>query len=52
MLNNKNRPSYLPVEIATQKRTLPSNNSGSCVDHSEKMLSTNCQLIFNQIKVK
>ena len=51
-LNNKNWPSYLPVEIATQKRTLRSNNSGSCIDRSEKMPSTNCQLIFDQMKVK
>ena len=35
-LNDKNWPSYLPVEIVTQKRTLRSNNSGPCVDHGEK----------------
>ena len=35
-LNDKNWPSYLPVEIVTQERTLHSNNSGPCVDHSEK----------------
>ena len=51
-LNKKNTPSYLPVEIATKERTMRSNNSGSCVDHSKKMLSTNCRLIFDQMKVK
>ena len=35
-LNDKNWPSYLPVEIVTQKRTLHSNNSGPCVDHGGK----------------
>ena len=58
-LNDKNWPSYLPVEIVTQKRTLHSNNSGPCVDHGGKhfkiklkTLATNCQLIFDEIKVK
>ena len=35
-LNDKNWPSYLPVEIVTQKGTLRSNNSGPCVDQGEK----------------
>ena len=35
-LNDKNWPSYLPVEILTQERTLRSNNFGPCVDHGEK----------------
>ena len=35
-LNDKNWPFYLPVELATQKRTLRLNNSGPCVDHGEK----------------
>ena len=51
-MKNKNRPSNLPVEIATQKRTPHSKNSGSCFDHSEKILSTNCQIVFDQMKVK
>ena len=34
-LNDKNWPSYLPVEIVTQKRTLRSNNSGPYVDQNE-----------------
>ena len=35
-LNDQSWPSYLPLEILTQKRTLPSNNSGPCVDHDDK----------------
>ena len=35
-LNNKNWPSYLPVEIVTKKRTLRLKNSGPCADHGEK----------------
>ena len=35
-LNDKNWPSYLPVQIVTQKRTLRSSNSEPCVDHGEK----------------
>ena len=35
-LNDKDWPSYPPVEIVTQKRTLRSNNSGPYVDHGEK----------------
>ena len=35
-LNDKNWPSYLPVEIVTQKKTLRSNNSEPCIDHGEK----------------
>ena len=35
-LNDKNWPSYLPLEIVTLKRTLRSNNSGPCVDPVEK----------------
>ena len=34
-LNDKNWPSYLPVDIVTQKRTPRSNNSGPYVDQSE-----------------
>ena len=47
-LYDKNWPSYLPVEILTQKKN-------STFEHFKiklKMLSTNCQLIFDQIKVK
>ena len=59
-LNDKNWPSYLPEEIVTQKRTLYSNKSGPYVDHGEKhkfqitvkTLSTNYQLILDQMKVK
>ena len=59
-LNDKNWPSYLPEEIVTQKRTLRSNKSGPYVDHGEKhkfqikvkMLSTNYQLMLDQMKVK
>ena len=61
-LNDKDLPSYLPNEIVTQKRTLHSNNSR--LDHvlitvknlhfkiKLKTLSTDCQLLFNQMKVK
>ena len=35
-LSDKNWPSYLPVEIVTQRRNLRWNNSGPCIDHGEK----------------
>ena len=38
-LNDKNWPSYLLVEIVTQKGTMRSNNSGPCIDHGGKHTS-------------
>ena len=49
VLYDKNWPSYLPVEIVTQKKT---NSSFENFKIKLKMLSTNCQLIFDQMKVK
>ena len=57
-LSDKDWPSYLPVEIVTQKRTMRSNNTGPSFDHGEKhfkiklkALSTTCLLVFDQMKI-
>ena len=48
----KNWPSYLPVEIVTQKRTLRSNNSEPCVDHGEKhTFQDQAKNAFNKLSI-
>ena len=50
--NDKNWSSYLPAEIVTQKRTLRSNNSGPCVDHSEKhTFQDQAKSAFNKLPI-
>ena len=51
-LNDKNWPSYLPMEIVTQKRTLRPNNSGPCVDHGEKLtFQDQAKNAFNELAI-